>query len=566
VEIVEGVCSLLDSMATRSHVGLRVFADPKIPETVFGDEFRVRQVLINLVSNAVKFSASLDRPGWVDLRVQVVERRPESLLVELIVADNGIGMEQETLDRLFVSFSQADESTTRRFGGTGLGLAISRNLVRLMGGELSVRSRPSEGSVFTVQLAFGLAVGAEAGLTAAADPLVDGLQCLIVGDDPQLGDDLAAYLGSAGATVARSMDFASAAATRLAPGQWVWVLLPGTGSPERDKSPVPAPELPDSEYRMLMLGRGRRRLPRVDEEGRVSIDLDALTRQVLFRSVALAAGRAVATAVPTASETRTQRALTSLSETATGSGYRILIAEDNAINRDVIQRQLGILGFASELTEDGNEALQRWRSGEFPLLLTDVRMPKMDGYALAAAIRAEEPEGRRTAILALTANALPGEEARCLAAGMDDYLVKPVMLAQLRLAIEKWLPSPIFSEQPAFAGAPDPAPVPPVNLSALIELVGDDPADIQAVLDTFRTTSERLGRRIATAIASGSVWEVPDLAHTLRSGAYSIGAARLGALCEELEQAAQSGRAERLSALWTRLQAQLEQVRSYLDS
>jgi CheY-like chemotaxis protein/HPt (histidine-containing phosphotransfer) domain-containing protein len=344
------------------------------------------------------------------------------------------------------------------------------------------------------------------------------------------------------------------------------VLLPGTGSPERDKSPVPAPELPDSEYRMLMLGRGRRRLPRVDEEGRVSIDLDALTRQVLFRSVALAAGRAVATAVPTASETRTQRALTSLSETATGSGYRILIAEDNAINRDVIQRQLGILGFASELTEDGNEALQRWRSGEFPLLLTDVRMPKMDGYALAAAIRAEEPEGRRTAILALTANALPGEEARCLAAGMDDYLVKPVMLAQLRLAIEKWLPSPIFSEQPAFAGAPDPAPVPPVNLSALIELVGDDPADIQAVLDTYRTSSEQLGRRIATAIASGSVWEVPDLAHTLKSGAYSIGAARLGALCEELEQGAQSGRAERLSALWTRLQAQLEQVRSYLDS
>jgi CheY-like chemotaxis protein len=217
------------------------------------------------------------------------------------------------------------------------------------------------------------------------------------------------------------------------------------------------------------------------------------------------------------------------------------------------------------MVANGEEALRRWRSGQFALVLTDLRMPEMDGYALAAAIRSEESAGRRTTIIALTANALPEEQERCLAAGMDAYLAKPVRLSQLRVTMDKWLaPSPqseLSDEYPASSGATDL----PADLKVLMSVVGEDPADIRAVLGTFRDTSERFSKELHTAMLTGSVAAAREVAHKLKSGALSVGATRLGKLCEQIEDVAAAGQSELLAELRTDFEAEFLAVRRYLD-
>ena len=307
-----------EQSAAARGVAVSVFVDPRIPGRVRGDEVRLRQVLDKLVDNAIKFSAGLERPGEVSVRAMLAGRQAEGVGVELVVADNGIGMSEGTRANLFTPFTQADASMSRRYGGTGLGLAIADMLVRLMGGTISVASVAGEGSTFTVRLRL-------------------------------------ATVAPAGAPAARSGD---ALAFR------------------HDASARPAPS---------------------------------------SREEALRARRL------------------------------ILVAEDNAINRRVIVEQLRLAGFAADIAVDGREALGRWRSGDYALLLTDLQMPEMDGYELAAAIRAEEGAGRRMPIFALTANSLPDDEARCLALGMDAYLVKPVSLDRMKTILDA-----------ALAGAPRP--------------------------------------------------------------------------------------------------------------
>ncbi|MEO8527161.1 MAG: PAS domain-containing protein, partial [Caldimonas sp.] len=229
-DTVEKVCAMLDQMAVDRGAGISMFVDPAIPRTVSGDETRLRQVLVNLISNAIKFSGGRDQPGQVSVRVVLVKGDGDDVTVDLIVADNGIGMDESTLARLFTPFSQADVSTTRRFGGSGLGLAITEMLVHVMGGAISVQSVAGQGSTFTVHLP--LTAVADTGAEEQPVP-VDPLRCRIVGDEQPLADDLAATLAHAGHHVERSPDLAAAARAAQPPGLWLWLILPGP--------PVPLP-------------------------------------------------------------------------------------------------------------------------------------------------------------------------------------------------------------------------------------------------------------------------------------------------------------------------------------
>ncbi len=524
--LVEGVCDALASLAADKRVALHLFTDPRLPERVTGDAVRLRQLLNNLLGNAIKFSAGRpDTPGRVSLRVT-----PEAGGVRFDVTDNGIGMDEATLARLFKPFTQAELSTTRRYGGTGLGLAICRRLADMLQGRIEVASKPGEGATFTLWLP--LAPTAEQ--PAPPAPALAGLDCVIARSEALPDGDIAAWLNQAGATVhlaAGTAEGARLAATLPPPVVMLQAELPG------GRAPLPqAPGL-----RHLLLARGRRGPGRQLSAGVVLLDL--LKRGHFIDAVALAAGRSPAAEVP-ARPAEPAQAVAPSPEAARAGGRLILVAEDDPTNRTVIRRQLAMLGHAVELAEDGAMALEAWRRGGHALLLTDLNMPRMDGLALARAIRAEEAQtGRpRLPIVALTANALRGESAHTRDAGMDEHLTKPVPLRQLQQTLDRFLPAAPQPEPPRApeAAAADAAAVaaPVLDVQVLRDLVGDDAETVRELLTDFLDSAGQQAQDLVIALQGGDLPHVAAIAHKLKSASRSVGALALGELCASLEQRA----------------------------
>ncbi|MDP2169370.1 MAG: response regulator [Rhodocyclaceae bacterium] len=591
--LVEDVCDLLDQLAHRKGVELTLFTDPALPKVVLGDATRLRQVLLNLTNNAIKFSADPGRPGCVRVRAVLEKVGAGETAVSLQVSDNGIGMDAATQARLFTSFSQADSSTTRRFGGTGLGLAISRQLVELMGGEIAVHSAPGQGATFSVRLPFALAPEQAATTPApAADVDVAGLSCLVLGGAGSLADDLAAYLAHAGARVERAPDLAAARPliAGLPPGPWVFVVDAPAGRPPLDELHAAcraragldahfvtiAHETAAGTSDLVVIERGRRRKPRLRTDV-VTLDAEAMHRLTFLQAVALAAGRIESdTRAELPAESRDKPAPPTR-EQAIEQGRLILVAEDNETNQEVILQQLKLLGLTADVAVDGRAALARWHSGDYALLLSDLHMPEMDGYQLTAAIRAAESAlsgQRRLPIIALTANALKGEAQRCREVGMDDYLSKPVQLVNLKATLEKWLPPVALpmpeaalpaAARPEAAGASTPAAL-HLDVSVLEQLVGDDPAVIDKFLRSFRASALGIASEITIAIDAGQSAQAAALAHKLKSSARSFGALALGELCAAMEQAGKAGQRETLNDLRPRFAAELHAVFDQLDS
>ena len=560
-EVVEKVCGLLDKLAGTKEVELTLFTDPAIPAEVLGDALRLRQVLINLVSNAIKFSSGQGRPGRVSVRALLAERGPERLTVEFQVADNGIGMNEETLARLFTSFTQADASTTRRFGGTGMGLAISRHLVELMGGTITVQSALGKGSTFTVRLPFApLPEKPDAGKAASE---VAGISCLVVGGPEGLADDLAVYLAHGGAAVARAPDLAAAReqiASRV-PDVSVWVIDAGKDPSSMDA--VATRARANSQVRVLVIRRGQRRNPRPEDSDLTVVDGNVLTRSTFLKAVAIAAGRAQAEPWQAAAGEAEAAFTPPTREKALQQGRLILVAEDNETNQKVILRQLALLGYAADVAGDGREALARWQRGHYALLLTDLHMPEMDGYELTAAIRTEEKGFQRIPIVALTANAVKGEAEHCREVGMDEYLSKPAPLAELKATLEKWMPAAADLTAPP---APQTAAAVPVDVGVLEKLVGNDPAVIRGFLQDFRASAARIASELRAACAAGEAKAAGASAHKLKSSARAVGALALGELCAEMEQAGKAGQIETLAVALPRFETEMTAVEQYLDS
>jgi len=445
--LVESVCDTLLPMAMDKHVDLNLFISPRVPATVWSDATRLRQVLFNLGGNAIKFSAG--RPalrGRVSIRVDIVPGEPSRLVLSF--ADNGIGMTPETLSRLFSPFMQAEVSTTRRYGGTGLGLTISERLVSLMNGVIGVKSTLGEGSTFTVTLPAEAADDAP----ETNDPDLSRIDCIIVGM-PQAAEDLRSYLEHAGARVrlAETIDAAVQQATGLAAPVVIQQASREHTTLAMLQSAFGA--APDTRH-VLIAPRWRRR-SRTPVADVITLDGNCLRRTVFLHAVAVAAGRtsAVLPQEHHAGERPLRRAEPPTVAQARAQGRLILVAEDDEVNQIVILRLIEVLGYAAEVADNGLEAFRMWSAGNYALLITDLNMPDMDGYALAEAIRQQEAlrgpgELRRMPILALTANALRGEASRALAAGMDQYLTKPLQLHLLDEAIAKWLPPQILGSVP----------------------------------------------------------------------------------------------------------------------
>ena len=524
-DVVEGACRLLDRMALKAGVELTLFVDPAIPRCILGDTVRLRQVLVNLISNAIKFSGSLARAARVAVRVTLAGSDSERIWLQFQVADNGIGMDASTVSRLFTPFVQADASTTRRFGGTGLGLAISHHLVHLMGGAIKVHSTLHTGSTFSLRLPFQYGLSQPS--TDEKIASVAGLHCLVIGSQNSLADDLAAYLSHADATVHRaaSLETVPKPEEAMHSGIWVWIIDCGDDRPVAGELYAKAQARAGVDIRVvvLLIERGQRRIPRRVIPNLLILDGNILTRKRLLHAVAKAAGRLADAAAMDARGHMGVRVTAPAREDALRQGRLILVADDNETNQKVILQQLRVLGYTADVASNGKEALQRFQGCRYGLVLTDLHMPQMDGYELTAAIRAAEPGARHTPIVALTANALQGEADRCRAAGMDDYLSKPVLLASFKATLDRWLTSR------------------PVDIAVLTALIGNDSAALHEILEDFRNSKEHIAAELRSACAAG-LWDAAGAAaHKLKSSARAIGALALGDLCESMESAGAAG-------------------------
>ncbi|MDO8448137.1 MAG: PAS domain S-box protein [Rhodoferax sp.] len=584
-DVVDGVCEAMDRMALEKKVELTLFTDPAIPALVMGDAGRLRQILINLTNNAIKFSAKMQRPGKVSLRAVVLASTPEQVTLEFRVLDNGIGIDEATQARLFSAFIQADASTTRNFGGTGLGLAISRRMVDIMGGEVAVRSDVGQGSLFTVRIPFALVPEQHQSdenepNRAGSNPdrqLVAGLSCLVVDEGLQdgMGDDLAAYLVHDGAQVQRASNLE--AALQWTAGQpsglWIVVIDSQAAHPLLDGLRSAARLRPEQKARFVVIGRGQRRGPRLEGADLVFVDGNVLTHKALLGAIAIASGRAQVPDRESLPDAALAAPKPLSREKALQQGRLILIAEDNETNQKVILQQLLLLGYTADITNNGREALKRWRSGDYAILFADLHMPEMDGYELTTTIRTEEAGKTRMPIIAFTANALKGEAEHCLSIGMDDYLGKPVQLVNLKAMLAKWLPVapsvPVAKEtgsNAAQASAVSSAETSAaVDVGVLKALIGNDEAVLREFLGDFRASAADIAAELRGVCAAGQPAASAALAHKLKSAARSVGALALGELCEAMERSGKAGEVQNMAQLMPQFEQEWARVDGFLQ-
>ncbi len=523
-EVVRDAVELFKHVAEKSNCHLRYFVDPHIPLVIVADPIRLRQIVTNLTSNAIKFSGGRATPGHVSVRARAAHADGIGGVLELGVEDDGIGIEASSLARLFQPFEQADPGTTKRYGGTGLGLTITHHLVALMGGEIRVESQPGAGSNFTVRLPM-----------RAPNPEMDhrdnalaGLACRVLGADAECRERVEAYLEAAGARLAGS--------------------VPGTDAVDIEVE-CEEPVGPLGARQALVV---RKALPAGLFAGEARLDRDCIPRKELLAAVRRVADGQPCDAPEASSMPGMDPAGFLTTETGVSSAPTVLVAEDNETNREVIRLQLARCGVRADMARDGREGLEMFRSGNYRLVLTDLHMPDMDGFELVRAIRVfEAAQGRAPAtVLAVTAAAQDVELQRAVDAGMDGHLTKPIRLQALQEALTAWLaPQPEPGTVPAPSGAPlDPAPSPPpdparapIDVAVLQGFVGDDAVTIDALLAHFRGELDSIAGAIEHAAQAGDWHGVGALAHKLKSSARTVGALDLGDLCANMEATGRVG-------------------------
>ncbi|MDW8324461.1 MAG: PAS domain S-box protein [Burkholderiales bacterium] len=492
-------------------VTLAAWVDADVPEQLLGDATRLKQILLNLLGNAVKFTER----GKVELAVVLAG---DGCGVEISVSDTGIGIDTRTQARLFTPFTQADASTTRRYGGTGLGLAITKKLVEAMGGTIHLQSQVGLGSSFYVRLPLP-AVQREPPIMPMA-----GRSVAVIGADAAqqgLWQRLLAAWRMQVISHSRVADVGSLVAQGIDLG----ILLDDPTSPMPAQLPAVfaaagmpfcvALPVPDRARREAWRGLGV-----------MAVFEPPLTKARVLDLMGV--GLAAATA-PWPQQPGSAPA---------ACGARILLAEDNPVNQRVAVAMLQRLGHAVNVAVDGQEAVALWREGCFDLVLMDCLMPGMDGYAATAEIRRLEAHSRqRTPIVAMTANALEGDRERCLAAGMDDYITKPVTRARLEEVLARWLPVHALprKEEDMMQCSAD------WDRAQLMAATGGDEALAREILSLFSQSLPELLARIRTSAEAGDAAALLAAAHELKGAAANVGALRLLQLATAIEAAAKEG-------------------------
>lgn len=533
-QLFESVVEAQASCDAAEDVPLSLHIAPRLPERYWGDPTRLRQILTNLSSNAIKFCHRPDgSAGAVRLTLAPAPAPREGLL--FCIEDEGIGMEPALVARLFRPFVQADASTTRRYGGTGLGLAIVHRLVEIMGGEIRVHSQLGRGTRFEVWLPLAVV----SPQPVAVNLMLANVHGLLPANEGG-PDDLAATLEEAGAQVSEvpALPVAAWPPGSLPEGPVVVVIASEQAVPELLARLAPL-RSPGRELRFLVL----RPMGRPQPMRWVAPDVGVcrvLRRRALWRAVAALAGKASAEPAPTVGAPAESVTWAAARPPLPGGGGRVLVVDDDATNRKVASRQLALLGLQSDLACDGEEAFALWLRDGHALVLTDLHMPELDGYGLARRIRATEAERawRRTPVLALTANALRGEDHLARAAGIDAYLVKPTALDALKAALQRWWltrPGRPGGEGRADDSAAKATPG-TLDLVSLRALVGDAPGVLAELLSTYRRSLDKGWTEIGQAMALRDGNRLSAVAHRLKSASTAVGAVAIAQACDALER------------------------------
>jgi two-component system, sensor histidine kinase and response regulator len=615
-EVIGNVVDLFAMRAEEKGVELLVHVVPRTPVRLRGDPLRLGQVLTNLVSNAVKFTEA----GEIVIRVEPDRVGVGTARLRFSVRDTGAGLSAEQASRLFTAFSQGDSSTTRRFGGTGLGLAISRRLVELMGGEIGVDSIVGEGSTFRFTAAFGRETN-----EVASSPRVPDLRAhrvLVADDNESARDILREMLEGFGMEVAcvpsgeDAVVEARAAALRgepysLALVDWRMPGLDGFDVAERLRSDAGEGEAPKT---VLVTAHGRDEVFQQKRERGHAIDavlLKPLTPSILFDTLLEAVGLREPGREPSGPGGRRKRRRSGPSAAPTLRGARVLLVEDNEVNREVALGLLGEAGIEVETACDGAEALELLNAigPDFDAVLMDVHMPVMDGYEATAGIRADDALSW-IPVLAMTAGAMQEDRDRAFEAGMDDHIAKPVDMDELFQKLERWIQEgdrrraeAMRSGSPQAAGAPAGAEAGPHGAGVsrggsdgvgqgggegsaeneqgeewfpdpdVLRVAGVDPLRglrnsggneilYRRILQRFVETQSGVPAEIREAVEGDRVDDAVRAAHTLKGLAGTVGAEGLQRRALRLEQALREGTAEGVRASLASVEGDLMQIRA----
>jgi two-component system, sensor histidine kinase and response regulator len=572
---VEGAAGLLAERAHNKGLELVSFVQEDVPRVLRGDPGRLRQILTNLLSNAIKFTEE----GEIILRAGLSEERDDAVLVRFEVADTGIGLMPEQQGRLFRAFSQADASTTRKYGGTGLGLAISKQLAEMMGGEIGVESERGKGSIFWFTAWFEKQ-SADAQAVPAARTDLRGLRILIADDNDTNRQILHRQILSWGMRNGsvedgpRALELLRAAVDRGDPYDLAILdeQMPGIDGLELARR-IKADTAIAHTQLVLLTSLNRHSDSEEVRQAGIAASLTKPVRQSqLFDCLATVMG-AAAEAPPAPSHTgASSDARHGLEEAKTGPRARILLAEDNAVNQEVAVQILETRGYRVDVAKDGLEALKAISgTSSYNAVLMDCQMPTMDGYEATAEIRKREGEERHTPIIAMTAHALQGEREKCLAAGMDDYISKPFQPEELDAVLERWIPQTASTaeartSETSSAEAPDGA-IDQSVLANLRNLLQDGkPGVLNRLIAMFLDDTPPKLAALREAVAQEEAKALEQVAHALMGSSASLGALHMASICEELEAFGRSGDLTQAPGLLSQLEAEFDRVRDALTA
>ncbi len=562
--VIDEAVSLLAERAQSKHLELACLVRHDVPAALRGDPGRLRQILINLLGNSIKFTAS----GEVILRARLEEAGERDVVVRFEVSDTGIGMKPEVAARLFRPFTQADASTGRKFGGTGLGLAISRQLAEMMGGRIGVESEPDKGSTFWFTVRLEKQPAGAATLPPPRESLRD-LRVLIVDDNTTNRRILVEHTRSWGMVAEEAEDGSvalhrlRAAADRGRPFELAIVdmQMPGMDGLQLARAVRSDPR--QASVRLVMLtSMGMRGYAELSRKAGFAGYLSKPVRQsqlydclaTVMHSSFEAAQAGTATDMPLV----TRHSLEEAKSARTRA--RVLVADDNETNQMVAVHMLRRYGAQADVAANGLEAVEALSRIRYDLVLMDCQMPEMDGYAATRVVRdSEAGSGHRTPIIAMTANAMQGDREKCLAAGMDDYLSKPVKGPELQAMLDKWVARPEDSSEP---------PLDAAFFSTLREVDSGGPDGFLRELVAKFVDEEAPARlrALRQAIADFDAVALARAAHSLKGSAGTLGAAGMASICVQIETSGKSGRIEGIADLLDRLESEFRRVRDSLES
>jgi len=580
-DLPESLGDALKSLAHRAHrkgIELVCSVRPGVPEVVVGDSPRLRQIIVNLVGNAIKFTDQ----GEVVVEVDCPRRSDEEVELHFAVSDTGVGVPPEKREAIFEVFVQGDSTTTRKYGGTGLGLAISSRLVELMDGKLWLESEVGRGSTFRFTARLGLPRGEVEGPPPPRPAAVAGTRALVVDDNAtslQLLDRMLRRWDMEPTTASTASAALALLRQAHAAGNPYPLVIADAGMPETDGFALCHRmrwEFKQAPAIVMLLSGGDRPgdISRCEQLRVAAYVLKPIKESELFDAIVMAMG--ITLPEESAGEAAWAGAARAFRP------FRVLVAEDSLVNQKLVTALLERQGHRVVVAANGKEAVAAFHAQPFDLVLMDLQMPEMDGLEATAAIRvAEKHSGSHVPIVAMTAHAMPGDRERCLESGMDEYLAKPIRGPRLVAAIEAVLagavaPEPSPAAESAEPGAceaqPAPGPAPPsaappqaVDWPAALSSVGGDADLLQAVAQAFLEESSRLMTALRQAIALRAGDAAMRSAHTLKGSMGHLGARRGFELAFRLETSARDGKMEEAPRWLAELEREMAKVTADLE-